>query len=274
MIVGGSQGDAPRIILAPKDLKDAYLMTGRALNLAEKYQSPVIILSDFYLSEHFETLEPIEEVEPIERGKLIRSADKDYKRFLITKDGISPRLIPGAPNGMYVSASDEHDEKGEVISDVLAGLPASLEIRNRIHSKRMRKMDYARATDMRPPILTGSPEAEYTLVGWGSTYNAIQEAIPHFVQDGLSVNHVHFTDLFPMPKESVLKMLGACRNIIAVENNLTSQLVRLIRSETGFDIKRTVNRYDGDPFSGEDIYERVKKVITSSDIIKEEMANV
>jgi len=272
MMVGGSQGDAPRIILAPKDMRDAYEITGRALNLAEKYQCPVIVLSDFFLSEHFETVEPIEEAEPIDRGKLLNEAPEDYKRFLITEDGVSPRLIPGKPKGMFVSASDEHDEKGEVISDVLAGLPQSLEIRNRMHPKRMRKVEYARREDMRLPEVVGPKGAGVTLLGWGSTYNAIQEACGYLENEGIRVNHVHFTDLYPMPQEGVLQILNSCRDIIAIENNYSSQMVRLIRAETGFSVKRTVNRYDGEPFTGEDIAQRVKKELSVSP--EEELAHV
>jgi 2-oxoglutarate ferredoxin oxidoreductase subunit alpha len=260
MLVGGSQGDFARIIMAPRDTEEAFYITARAFNLAEKYQTPVLLLSDTYLSEHFQTVDPVRFDAPIDRGKIVSSLNgKAYKRFLITEDGVSPRLIPGVPGGMYVSASDEHDESGIVISDVLAGLRSSLEIRNRIHAKRMRKLDVMRREDMRPPTLEGPRDAELTLLGWGSTYGAIQEACRLLNEEGLSVNHLHFTDLYPMPVDSVLEMLNACREIIAVENNYSLQLCRLIRAETGFTVERGVNRYDGEPFTGEDIYNRIKK---------------
>ena len=259
LVLGAAQGDAPKIILAPKDTEDAFYTAGRALNLAEKYQTPVIILSDLFLSEHFQTVENFRFDMPIERGKIQHSVDGEYKRFLITEDGISPRLLPGAPQGMYVSASDEHDESGVVISDVLAGLPASLDIRNRIHAKRMKKLDIMRKEDMRPPTLTGPANADLTLLGWGSTYDAIEEACQCLRTQGVTANHLHFTDLFPMPVEGVLEMLNACHEIIAVENNFSSQMCRLIRAETGFTIQRSVNRYDGEPFTGDDICNRIKK---------------
>lgn len=259
MVVGASQGDFPRIVIAPKDTEDAFYTAGRALNLAEKYQTPVLILSDLFLSEHFQTVDPFTHTLPIERGKTIDKTDGDYKRYLVTEDGISPRLIPGAPKGMYVSASDEHDESGVVISDVLAGLPDSLEIRNRMHPKRMRKLELARREDMRLPSVTGPKNPELTLLGWGSTYDAIEEACEYLRQEGIETNHIHFTDIFPIPNEGVREILESCKEIIAVENNYSSQFTRLLRAETGFDIKRTVNRYDGEPFTGEDIFNRVKK---------------
>lgn len=260
MVLGASQGDFPRIILAPKDTEDAFYTVGRAFNLAEKYQTPVLILSDLFLSEHFQTIEPFTSMLPIERGKLVNQVSGgSYKRFLLTEDGVSPRLIPGTPQGMYVAASDEHDEVGNVISDVLAGLPDSLDIRNKIHTKRMKKLEVARKEDMKLPSVTGPKNAELSLLGWGATYDAIEEACQYLNADGLSVNHIHFTDLYPLPIEGVRDMLEACKEIIAVENNYSSQMTRLIRAETAFDIKRTVNRFDGEPFTGEDIYKRVKK---------------
>ncbi|MBI4358155.1 MAG: 2-oxoacid:acceptor oxidoreductase subunit alpha [Candidatus Omnitrophica bacterium] len=259
----GGQGDFPRIILAPKDAEDAFYTAGRALNLAEKYQMPVLILSDLFLSEHFQTADPFNfEAVPIERGKVQESVNGSYKRYLITEDGVSPRVLPGSPGGIYVSASDEHDESGIVISDVLAGLPSSLEIRNKIHAKRMRKLERARHVDMRLPTLSGPQDAELTLMGWGSTYDAIEEACGLLTEAGASVNHLHFTDLYPLPAEKVLDLLNACREIIAVETNYSSQMVRLLRAETGYnEIKRTVNRYDGEPFTGEDIFNRLQEVL-------------
>ncbi len=259
LLLGAAQGDIPKIILAPKDTSDAFYTCGRALNLAEKYQTPVLILSDLFLSEHFQTVDEFKFGTPIERGKVLTEVNGSYKRFLITEDGISPRLIPGAPRGMYVSASDEHDESGIVISDVLAGLPSSRDIRNRIHEKRMRKLEVARENDMRPPTLSGSPDASVTLLGWGATYDVIEEACQILTEEGVKVSHVHFTDLYPMPVKAVLDVLNNCNEIIAVENNYSCQMSRLILAETGFQIKRFIRRYDGEPFTGEDIVDRFKK---------------
>lgn len=254
----GGQGDFPRIVLAPKDTDDAFYISGRALNLAEKYQVPVLILSDLFLSEHYQTVDPFKFDQEITRGRIVRKMEAGYKRYQLTEDGISPRLLPGAPNGMYCAPSDEHDEEGIVISDVLAGLPESLEIRNKMHAKRMKKLDTMKKEDMKLPSLVGPKDAELTLMGWGSTYDAIQEACQYLTKDGIKVNHMHFTDIYPLP-DGVKGMLENCKEIIAVENNFSSQMSRLLRAETGFTIERSVNRYDGEPFTGEDIYHRVKK---------------
>ena len=260
----GGHGDFPRIVLAPKDTEEAFYTMGRAFNLAEKYQMPVLVLSDLFLSEHFQTVENFHFNQVlIERGKVQESVNGTYKRYLITDDGVSPRVLPGVPKGMYVSASDEHDEAGIVISDVLAGLPSSIEIRNKIHAKRMKKLEGARNQDMQLPTFTGPADADITLVGWGSTFDAIEEACLYLRDAGVNVNHLHFTDLYPLPVEGVLEILNSCSEIIAVENNYSSQFVRHLRAETGFDqIKRTINRYDGEPFTGEDIFKRMQEVLS------------
>lgn len=261
----GGNGDFPKIIIAPKDVEDAFYQAGRAMNLAEKYQCPVLILSDLYLSEHYQTVEDFDFKRiPIERGKLLKGEipeGADYKRYKVTEDGISPRLVPGSSStAMYCSASDEHKEDGEIITDILAGLPESLEVRKEMHAKRMRKEEtMIKDGDIELPTIDGDANARITLLGWGSTYDFIKEACEILNKDGLSVNHLHFTDLYPMNSEKVTEILNSCNNIIAVENNMTNQMCKLIKAETGFDIKSSVNRYDGEPFTGEYIANLVKE---------------
>lgn len=254
---------------ARKDTEDAFYTAWRALNLAEKYQTPILILSDLFLSEHFQTVDSFRFDMPIDRGKFLRAIDdpSTYKRYQLVSDGVSPRLIPGVPGGMYCSASDEHMEDGTVISDVLAGLPDSLDIRNKMHAKRMKKLDVMRKEDMQVPTLTGPKQAELTLMGWGSTYDALEEALQFLSAQGIIANHLHFTDLFPLPVEGVLEIMNGCKEIVAVENNFSCQMARLIRAETGYYIKKTVTRFDGEPFTGEDICSRVIK-------LKKELAHV
>jgi len=125
MITGASQGDFPRIVLTPLTVEDAYNATVEAFNLAERFQCPVIIASDLLLSEHIETVDNLNPQVMIDRGELISSAPSDgpYLRFKVTETGVSPRAIPGTAGTVYVAASDEHEESGVVVSDVLAGIP-------------------------------------------------------------------------------------------------------------------------------------------------------
>lgn len=262
-LVLSGNGDFPKIVIAPKDIEDAFFQAARALNLAEKYQTPVLILSDLFLSEHYQTVDAFNfDKVKIERGKFITefNGTDRYKRYEYQSDGISPRLKPGVAGQMYVTPSDEHDERGIVISDVLAGLPESLETRNKMHEKRMKKeITMIESGDIQAPVIVGEKNARVTLLGWGSTYDAIEEAVSMLKSEGMSVNHIHFTDLYPINKIETRKLLESCNSIISVENNYSNQLCSLIRKETGFDINRHVNRYDGEPFTGEYIVSKVKE---------------
>ncbi len=259
-------GDAPRFVIAPKDTEDAFYQAARALNIAEKYQTPVIIISDLYLSEHYQTVDPYDFGRiQIERGKLLTewNSETRYKRYAWSDDGIAPRLRPGVPGQMYTAASDEHDEQGILISDVLAGLPESLEIRNRMHSRRMLKEQTMRREDFRAPELVGNPNAPITLLGYGSTYDFIQDAVRLLKTEGIEANHLHFTDIYPMNSEQVLKALKASKRVVSIENNISDQFATYLRGQTGFSIAETIRRYDGEPFTGEYIVRALKALKTA-----------
>jgi 2-oxoglutarate ferredoxin oxidoreductase subunit alpha len=217
-----------------------------------------------FLSEHYQTVDPFDFSKvTIERGKFMKELPAGaarYKRYEVTEDGISPRLMPGAAGHMYCSGSDEHDENGELISDVLAGLPRAIDVRMKMHPKRMRKEEtMLKENDINLPEIVGPKDAKLTLLGWGSTFDYIEEACETLRADGLSVNHLHFTDLYPMDREKLVEVFNSCNEIVAVENNMSNQMSKLILAETGFELKRFINRFDGEPFTGEYIVNAVKK---------------
>ncbi len=159
-VFGASQGDYPRVIIAPTDTTDCYYSAVEAHNLAEKYQLPVTIISDLLLSEHPETIEAdaLRHDVPIERGEIVSdwSPEKgQFKRYAFTRSGVSPRALPGTEGAMYVAATDDHDEEGVVISDVFTNPP----VRRKIQEKRMRKLDKV-LQELAPPSLEGPPDAE------------------------------------------------------------------------------------------------------------------
>src|SRR5213593_1973102 len=174
-VFGASQGDFPRAIIAPADVEDCFRSTVEAFNLAEKYQMPVILITDLLVSEHPETIEPraLTHEVPIERGELVEkwNGDGPYKRYAFTKSGISPRALPGTEGTIHVAATDDHDEEGILISDVFTSPP----VRRKVQEKRMKKMDLVLA-ELPPPELEGPQDADVTLIGWGSTKGVIQEA--------------------------------------------------------------------------------------------------
>jgi 2-oxoglutarate ferredoxin oxidoreductase subunit alpha len=255
---GASQGDFPRVIMAPASVTDAFYTAAEAHNLAEEFQVPVILLSDLMLGEHPETIEPdaFRADLPIRRGKLLAEAPEGYKRFAMTSDHISPRVLPGTPGGTFVAASDEHDEEGVLISDEFTNEA----IRRKMQEKRMAKLDAIRQS-MIPPRLEGPAEAEVTLVGWGSTWGAIHEAVEQLAEAGVSANHLHIRYLFPFQAEAVTRLLSGSRRIIVVEINGSGQFARHLRAETGISADATILRYTGEPFTPGYITRTVQAII-------------
>lgn len=273
--IGAGQGDYPKCIITPLTVEDCYQASIDALNLAEKYQTPVIILSDLYLSEHAETVEDglVSSKVKIERGDIVsqwkpsdpsktekeswfvpKNAD-DYLRYKDTPSGVSPRIYPGTENAMYVSASDEHDEEGIVISDVFTDEKTRIMMMN----KRMRKQDGIKK-DTAGPLLTGPKNADFTLVGYGSTHQILEEVRIHFEKKGKSINHVQFRTMWPLHATETEALLKDA-NTIGVENNYTSQMAKVIRMETGIQMKHFINKFDGEPFTLEYLEERVQAIM-------------
>jgi 2-oxoglutarate ferredoxin oxidoreductase subunit alpha len=250
--INASQGEFPRLVLAPSTVEECFEAGWRAFNLAERYQCPVTVLTDQFLATSLRTLEK-EAIDfssvTIDRGEFLSAEQLErleggYRRFAFTESGISPRAIPGHSKGVYAASSDEHDEYGHITEEI--------ENRRRMMDKRMRKLTAA-ARDIRPPRRFGPDQAELTLVCWGSTCGPCREAVDLINSDGGSANLLHFSDIWPFPAEETATMLDACRRTVAVEQNYTSQLARLIRMSTGRSLDQTVSKYDGRPFSPEDI---------------------
>ncbi len=258
---GASQGDFPRVIVAPRDALDCFHTSVEALNLAETFQLPVIVLSDLLLGEHRSTVDPeaIPTDVPIERGEWVDGVPSDaaqnggYKRYALTPSGISPRARVGTAGTMYVSGTDDHDEKGILISDEHTN-PA---IRRKMHEKRMRKMDGVKA-QLPPPALEGPAQAQVTLIGWGSTWSVIQEAAAQLTRDGIPADQLHFKWLHPFHAAEATEILKGCQRTIVIENNFSGQFARHLRAETGLSVDHVLTRYDGEPFDPAYITRRVR----------------
>jgi len=252
-VLHASQGEFPRLVLAPGTVEECFECGWRAFNLAEKYQTPVIVLSDQLLASSLRTVE-VEALDfdrvVIDRGKLLGQEELDaltgpYKRHLLTDDGISPRAVPGHPKAVYATASDEHDELGRISEE--------MNNRRKMVQKRMKKLETARQ-EIAPPTCYGPAEAAVVLVGWGSTYGVLREAVDRL--NG-QARLVHFRDLWPFPAQAAAEALRGGR-LLVVENNYTGQFRRLLQSETCLQVDHTLSRYDGRPFSVDDILTRVQ----------------
>ena len=266
---GASQGDFPRIIMAPLSMTDCFTTPALAFNLADRYQCPVIILSDLLLSEGNETVDPaLLDVEfPIDRGELISAAPEGgngreatagepYLRYKNTESGISPRAVPGVPGHLHVAASDEHDEDGVLISDVYTDTVR----RKKMADKRSRKMVTV-FEHLPAPTLEGPADAEVTLVGWGSTWGVLSEAVERLNREAISANHLQIKFLVPFHATEVSAILGKNRRIIVVENNQSGQFARHLRAETGIAAHGHIRKYDGEPFEPKHIVAGVKEIL-------------
>lgn len=254
-----AQGEFPRIVLAPGDVNECFYMTAEAMNLAERYQTPVIILSDKFLAEGSASVPVFDDSKvTIDRGKLVTKSAKNYKRYKLTDDGVSPRILPGTKGVISWSDSYEHDELGF----------SSESMSERIEQvdKRARKLAAA-AKALNGANLYGSPKAKLTLVGWGSVKGPILDALNMLPdKQAAQINFLHINVMWPFPKDHVTKVLGkrgllSTKKLLLIENNSEAQLGSLIRQETGIEIKDKVLRYDGRPFFANELAEQIKKAL-------------
>jgi 2-oxoglutarate ferredoxin oxidoreductase subunit alpha len=257
---GASQGDFPRMIVAPRDAKDCFDATVEAFNIAEEFQLPVILLSDLYLAEHRSTIDmdAVSHDVEIERGEWDAEGNGNgrFRRFRLTKSGVSPRARPGTKGLMFVAGTDDHDERGILISDE----HTNAAIRRKMHEKRMRKMDGV-LKRLPAPKLEGPKKAKVTLVGWGSTHGVLEEAAARLAEDGIPANRLHIKYLYPFHGRKVKDILKKCRRTIVVEANFTGQLARHLRAESGFEAHHVVTRYDGEPLDPDYVASRVRECV-------------
>jgi 2-oxoglutarate ferredoxin oxidoreductase subunit alpha len=254
-VIHAHHGDFPRAVLAPSTVEDAFYQAARAFNLAEKYQLPVLVLTDHYLATSYQTVEAFDfQKVKIERGDLYRpstaAGPRDYRRHRITGSGISPRAFPGLGEALVVTDADEHGEDGHLIED--AG------IRSSQVEKRLRKMEGLKG-GINPPLIHGAASPEITLMTWGSTYGPAHEAVEILNGKGMAVNLLHIPELWPFPSEEVAGVLEMSKTTYVVEGNAGGQLARLVRAETGLKVDGRILKYDGRPFTPAYIAEKVER---------------
>jgi len=253
---GASQGDYPRVILAPSDVVDCFRTMEEAFNLAERYQLPVIVMSDLLLSEHNEAVDPdaFDFRFRIDRGAVLPQAPGDghFERYRITESGVSPRALPGTPGTVFQSGTDEHDEQGVLISDVFTHPPT----RRRMVEKRARKVESLRQ-ELEAPVVEGGDDAPLTLIGWGSTKGVIREARALLAARGIATNHLQVRYLQPFQQREVGAILSRAKRTLVVENSASGQFARHLRAETGHAVDGLILKYDGEPFSPREVADAV-----------------
>ena len=239
-VIHAAQGEYPRMVIALRNPEDAYRQTVRAFSLADRYQMPVILLSDQYLADSRQTVPPLV-VEPADGPEGLTDAAGlepfTYKRYLLTESGISPRLIPGrVANQILCSDSDEHDEWGHITE--------AADVRKSMVDKRARKMVLLRK-ELEEPVPYGSPDAAILVLAWGSMEGPVREALDLLKGRGIDAKALVFGDIWPLPVRELTAQAAKAGHIINVEQNSTGQLALLVREATGIAVTGSVLRYDG-----------------------------
>jgi len=250
LAVFGGHGDAPRIVLAPANVEDCFSTTARAFELAEKYQTPVIVLTDQYLAQRAESVPypDLNSLEQVERA--LPSAEElqnGYRRYRLTESGVSPMAAPGMPDGLYVAEGLEHDEAGHPNLS-----PAN---HAKMTHKRHRKLQLA-AAEKGFVRRYGAPAAAIGVLGWGSTLGPICEAVAEAEAAGVPVAALHTNMVYPLPDAEVRPFVESVQTLLVPELNYTGQFAQILRARYRTPIEQ-LNKVEGLPFSSTEILQKI-----------------
>lgn len=241
-------GEFPRIILAPGKIDDAFYLVQKAFDLADKYQVPVIILTDHYLVDSYYNITGLD-LTDARIEKHIVQTQADYRRYELTANGISPRGIPGHGKGLVCVDSDEHDQAGHITED--------LDLRVRMVDKRLRKLESLKA-EIYPPELWPDENYKNLIICWGSTYHIVKEALVRLGRDDTSM--LHYKQVYPLHPDTADYLNKAAKTII-IESNATSQFGKLIKLGAGIDIDERILKYSGLSFTVEEVAESLEQIL-------------
>ena len=256
-VVHAAHGDFPRAVLAPGDAEQAFYAMPRAFNLADRYQTPVVVLADQYLLDAYFTVDGLDPAAiTIDRGKIVRPVEtrpgRVFKRYAYDPSGVSPRILPGQSEAVLYACSDEHTEEGHITE--------SAEVRTAMMRKRMEKLEGMRR-ESPPPEGTPPDDGEIVLLGWGSSRGAMREAVDLLRAEDIRARMLHYCDVYPLEKRGLAERIGKPAKVIGVEGNYTGQFADLFQQETGIPVTDRILKYDGRPFSAEEIAERVRNLV-------------
>ncbi len=243
-----AHGEFPRVIYSPGSVEEAFNLSSRAFEVADRYQVPVIILTDQYLVDSYYNI-PNLDLDGMKTNDHYVETDADYVRYSFTDDGVSPRGIPGLGQGLVCVDSDEHDEEGHITED--------FDVRIRMVDKRLKKMKMLTREAVQPKLI-GDQGYETLLIGWGSTLGAVSEAMRGLGDESISL--LHFGQVYPLPEEA-RSFIGNAERTIVIENNATGQFAKLLRLESGLEVDERINKYNGLPFSTEELTERLEELL-------------
>ncbi len=256
--INAGHGEFPRIVYASGDIEESFYDTAKCFNFSDVYQLPVIHMMDKFMASSVITCPRFDPNKiTIDRGKLLDKIETDdYKRFELTKDGISPRSRLGLENGIFWNTGDESDEYGHISEDPI--------IRVQMMDKRLNKL---------PKILKEIPDEDkavsfgvydYTIVSWGSAKGPVLDAIEMLKDEGINVGFVQIKLLNPFPTEYVKSLLKDAKTIIDVEANQTGQLGKLVQQYLVDEPEYYILKYTGRAMTCTEVYDAVKKIINGT----------
>lgn len=249
----GGHGDVHRLVLAPTSVEDCFDQAVNAFNLAERYQVPVVLLSDTILATRITNFErpdlgkvPRWErlvYRPKSNGTANGSGEAQFSRYELTENGVSPMSLPGTPGGQYVATGLEHNEQGRPRYDAANHV--------KMTDKRYRKIQHAEK-DAPEAFRSGDPEADLGVLTWGSSAGAVAQAIDELAGRGMRLEMMAPRMLWPLPDHQVGEFIRSKKRLAVVECNHSGQLATLIASRYQRELHR-VNVYGGSPFKTADL---------------------
>jgi len=240
-VLHAGHGEFARAILAPGSPEECFALARKSFFLAELFQGPVFVLSDQFLADSYRAIDPFEVNKlPAVHAGFAGEVAAPYRRYAITKDGVSPRLLPGRSQHLVIADSDEHTEDGHITED--------LAVRNHMVAKRLAKVEGLR-WEVIQPRFEGPVGADLLLVSWGSTGAAAAEAADELRNRGTAASTLHFTQVWPLDPDQFIGALQSAKRVVFIEGNATGQFERLLRRETGFEGAGNVRRFDGLPIT-------------------------
>lgn len=243
-------GEFPRILFAPGTFEQAFELMQKAFYLADKYQIPVIVLSDQYLVDSIYSLKALDLPEKTPDLNIVKT-DQNYQRYKFTENGISPRGIPGYGEGIVCVDSDEHTEEGYITED--------FEQRKKMVQKRLQKFELLKKEAIKPEFF-GKENCETLIISWGTNYHVVKEALA--IINDANIAFLHFTQIYPIDPDAA-KYFTLDKKIIVIENNATAQFAKLLMQKFNIAINVNILQYNGMPFSLEEIVSKIRENIAT-----------
>ena len=218
-VLHAGHGEFPRVIFAPGDVEQAFNITAKAFQIANKYNTPVFILTDQFLADSYRSVKPfdLDKIHPVDPCLVSTVVANPHLTYLLTDSGISPRIFPGmsgkcvkafGSEDLVIADSDEHTPDGHLTED--------LSVRISMVEKRLRKLDGIKSELIHPEFF-GDSEPDLLLVCWGSTRGSTIEAANQIRNNGRRVATLHFQQIWPMIGEEFIEKLKSARETIVVE---------------------------------------------------------